>query len=331
MALLTGCRGVGQEPVNKGALNNIEQDGMIVFSDLEKELQEAGMNFERVSEDDSPITEYIYKDGAEWIMVSLHGLTSPDNQIIRQIIIQSQLDLSQNPMVKILAPIIGEEKLLNWLKEQEKQVAQANEEKIIQDVLALDRNYIFYESWPGHEERVLEFTWAPKPRVSIEFKAIERQLEEHNLLVTDYIEGLGGQTLTATNSDYYSLTKMRHNRDNRRKGDVGQAVAYKVMVNKDKPNNYSVQLYGYMEEDLSYKTKVETMPGLDEITKLMNMDHESFSKIMEKVNEELTKARELQNYNLQREYYSEGDIGEYHYIVMVPEGFDVYRFTVLIE
>ena len=76
MALLTGCTGVGQEPVNKGALNNIEQDGMIVFSDLEKELQEAGMNFERVSEDDSPITEYIYKDGAEWIMVSLHGLTS---------------------------------------------------------------------------------------------------------------------------------------------------------------------------------------------------------------------------------------------------------------
>ena len=124
---------------------------------------------------------------------------------------------------------------------------------------------------------------------------------------------------------------MRHNRDNRRKGDVGQAVAYKVMVNKDKPNNYSVQLYGYMKEELSYKTKVETMPGLDEITKLMNMDEKDFTHITEKVNEELTKARELLNYNLQREYYSEGDIGDYHYTVLVPEGFDVYRFTVLIE
>lgn len=337
MALLTGCVGGNQEPIIQEALYDVEQDDMLKFSDLTKEIEQSGINFERVSGEDDPTMQYSYSDDNGHIIVFVDGLASPDHQIIRQIIIRSELDLSQHPMVKILAPIVGEEKLLAWVAKQENQVAetakQKDEEQIIQDVLALNRSYMFFEYWPGSKYKVLEFTWAPKPHIPVDFEEIAQQLEEHDIQTTSYIEGVGGQTLTATNSDYYSLTKTRHNRTDgiEPKGDIGQAAAYKVMGNKDKPNNYSVQLYGYMEENLSYKTRVEEMPGLDEITKLMNMDEEDFSRITEKVNEELTKARELLNYNLQQEYYLEGDVGDYHYIIMVPEGIKVYRFTVLIE
>lgn len=322
MALLTGCTGIEQDPIIQESLYNVEQENRIVFSDLEEKFQDADINFARVSETGSPITQYSYGDENGRVTI----LISPDYQIINEIIIESEQDLSRHPLVKILAPMIGEEKLLTWLAEQE-----GCREEFIQDILVLDRNYIYFECWPGYDSQRLEFIWVPKPHIPMELEEIAQQLEDDDLLTTSYIEGIGGQTLTATNLDYYYLTKMRYKRDFKQDVYVGQAATYKVMQSKDTPSNYSLQLYGYMKEDLSYKTKVEKMPGLHAIIKLMNMDQEDFVAITKKINQELTKARELQNYNLQREYYVEGDLGGYHYTIMVPEGIGIYTFTVLIE
>lgn len=328
ITLLTGCVGVDQKTIAQGSQSDMEEEYINISSDLIVELKKIGVTFEKEDGEDSPIVPASYEDEYGRVRFLLEDLISLDDRRINKIFIDSQLDLSQHPVVQVVADTIGDEEILTWLANQEKRVIQTNQEETIQELLVLDRNYLFFEYLPGSEIRTLEIEWSVKPKVPMDFEDIANQLEEHGLLITGYIEGMGGQTLIATNPDYCFLEKRKY-QNREMDTDRGQAATYKVM--RDTSNNYSVQLYGYMGADLSYKTKVENMPGLDEIIELMKMDQEDFTTITEKVNVELSEARELLNDNLQREYYLEGGVGEYHYTVMVPEGIGIYNFTVLIE
>lgn len=326
---LTGCGKMGPNRIEKELHDNIEQGYLELSSDIIAKLEKAGVDF------------YEYEDGLSFTMPAsfeneygkvtflTDELLATGRRIVNQITIESQWDLSQHPVVMVLAQEMEEEKVLAWVASQEKQVIETNQKEVIQEFLVQDKNYIFFKYFPGSEIRTLEFVWAAKPSVPEDFKEIALQLEGHGLLTTGYIEGLGGQTLIATNPNYWFFEKMRYQRDKKTSFDKGQAATYKVML--DKSNQYSVQLYGYMDEDLSYKTQVEKMPGVGEMMDLMKMDQKGFSAITGKINEELTEARTILNDNLQREYYSEGDVGEYHYTVMVPGGIGIYNFTVLIE
>lgn len=341
MVLLTGCGSMKQDAIGMGLDHNVEQAYLELPSDIIAKLEKAGVDFHEYGEEyyfDMPgnyeedlsfLMPGSYEDEYGRVNFLTDELLSSGRRIVNQITIESQWDLSQHPVVKVLAQVMEEEKVLAWVANQEKQVIETNQKEVIQEFLVQDKNYIFFEYFPGSEIRTLEFVWAPKPSVPEDFKEIAQRLEGHGLLTTGYIEGVGGQTLIATNSNYWFLEKMRYQRDKETPFDKGQAVTYKVML--DGYSKYSVQLYGYMDEDLSYKTKVEKMPGVSEVMDLIKMDQKGFSAITEKINEELTNAREILNDNLQREYYSEGDIGEYHYTVMVPEGIGMYNFTVLIE
>lgn len=341
--ILTGCVGpnssVSQigglegEAIIRESLYDVEQEGAITLEALEKEFRNNKMNLVNVSEDGATTAHYHLeeKDDEENITILVDTVTSPDNPIISEIVMSDSKDLSQHPMVKIIASVMGEEKLLTWVAEQEGRVKGADKSNdIIMEVLPLERCYLSFEYWPGSEEKTLNFLWALKPHISMAFEEIARQLENQGMMTTGYIEGLGGSTLTATNSDYYLLTRRGYNTEKKIDPDIGQAVSYRVM-HDIKSGDYSIQLYGYMMEDLSYITEVETMPGLDELTQMMGMGQEDFLAITGAINKELTEARKLQNENLRRDTYVEGSVGAYHYTINVPSGWGTYRFTVLIE
>jgi len=329
MVLLTGCGNMGQNVLEKKLDGNVEQGYLELSSEVIAKLEKAGVDFYEYDEGIPFLMPASYENEYGRVTFSTNELLSTDQRIVTQITIESQWDLSHHPLVEVLAEVMEEETVLAWLAKQEDQLIKTDQQEFIQEAFVQDKNYLFYEYFPGSEIRTLEFVWAPKTYVPEEFIEIADQLKEYDLLITGYIEGIGGQSLIATNPYYYFLEKRRYDRDKKLASDMSQAASYKIML--DKSGNHSVQLYGYMDEDLAYKTQVEEMPGLGQLVKLTHMGQEDFLAIGEKINEELAEARKLLNDNLQREYYTEGDLGEFRYTVMVPEGIGIYNFTVLIE
>ncbi len=332
MMILTGCK--APEVVSQGEVYDPDQDHMIGFENLKNELEKNGIDIQGDTYEDDFVTHYNLEDDSAQTTILVDTHDSLNRELISQIFISAQnvqTDLSQHPVVKSIAAIMEEEKIIGWVKEVEEQRIQAGEDDRVNELLVMDRCYLDFKSWSYSDGQTLEFTWAKKPRPSAQFQQIAAQLEDGAMITTGYIEGPGGQSLIATNSDYYYLTRSGHWPYEGLDKDVGQAAAYRLMSGRREPNDYSIQLYGYMKEDLSYTTKVEEMPGLYQITQWMNMDNGDFLAVTDKINKELTKARELQNYNTRHEYYVEGDVGAYHYTLLVPAGMGVYNFTVLIE
>lgn len=337
MVMLAGCANpyVSKSQIGSVGRESIREENLILFSDLEKEFQDNNMNFIKVTPPDAPKEEYKFEDDRVTITVTVDAFTFQEGHFISDVFIEplnNYMKLSEHPAVKIMADMMGEEQLLAWVADRENGRTQAGENhENIQELLALDRCYLFYEYWSGSDTRGLGFRWAFKPNISKAFEEIARQLEENGMLTTGYIQGAGGETLTATNPDHYVLKRMAHSVGDDIAVDIYQAAAYKVMHDKNEPGNYGVQLYGYMRSDLAYPAHVEDMPGLDKITQLMNMGQEEFAAITDEINKELTEAKKIRNNNLSGEYYFEGEVGEYRYIITVPQGIAVYNFTVLIE
>ncbi|HHX61279.1 MAG TPA: hypothetical protein GX707_11305 [Epulopiscium sp.] len=337
MVMLAGCANpyTSKSQIGSVGRESIRQENLILFSDLEKGFQDNNMKLIKVTPLDAPEEQYNFEDDRVTITVMVDALTFQDEQFVSDIFIDplnNYMKLAEHPAVKIMADMMGEEQLLAWVADRENGRTQAGKNhKNIQELLAMDRCYLFYEYWSGSDRRGLGFSWAFKPSISTAFEKIARQLEEDGMLTTGYIQGAGGETLTATNSGYYLLQRMAHSVGEDIAVDIDQAAAYQVMHDKNKPGNYSVQLYGYMRSDLTYPAHVEDMPGLDEITQLMNMGQEEFTAITDEINKELTEAKKIRNNNLRGEYYFQGEVGGYRYIITVPQGIAVYNFTVLIE
>lgn len=345
MLLLTGCvnsnasmSGIGEvgiDTIRQELIYNTEQEGIILLSDLEKEFQNNNMPLIKNTHPDAMKGQYNLEDDRARITILVDSLTSPGHQFISDIFIEplnNYMLLFEHPAIKIIADVMGEEQLLTWVAERESEMTQAGKNnEMIQELLAIDRCYLFFEYRPESDTRRLDFRWALKPDISMAFEEIAHYLEQNGMLITGYIEGTGGESLIATNSEYYILKKTAYSMDKKIPIDIDQAAAYQVMHDKNKPGNYSLQLHGYMRDDLSYPTQLEAMPGLDKITQLMDMGQEDFLAIADEINKELTEAKRIRNNNLNGVYYFEGELGGYRYIITVPQGILLYNFTVLIE
>lgn len=353
--ILTGCIGAKYMGTKINSINTVSavtyespyemiQDNTIMLSDLEKELQDRGIGLEARNRYNKYTSEYYLEYEGTVINIVCYDITDKkENEVITDIHMNwdDKVELNNHPVVESIANLIGKEKVLTWIKEKEEKwdkIAQENskEESYMDsfaEFLNIERCFIHLMGWNSNRgyNRNLEFTWAFVPYVGKEFEGIAGDLERSGLLVTGYIEGAGGNQINAMSPEYNFLEENGYNNDRVDEIDITKSVAYKVMYDKNKKDSYSVQLYGHMREDLSYVTKVEEMAGLDAISRAMNMDGKDFIKLTNQINKELTKARELLNPNLQRDYYIEGEMGEYNYIIAVPSGLRAYRFTVLIE
>ena len=264
--ILTGCAGPGASISQIGGLEEgtviqetlyeVEQEGVITLEALEKELKNNNINLVKVSGEVYSFAQYNVEDDEGRIIIFTNTSVSPGNQIISSITIDHSSGLSQHPIVKGIANVMGEEKLLTWVGEQEGRVKGADDNNDdIMEILPLGRCYLSFEYWPGSETKTLKFSWALKPHISKAFQEIARQLEDQGMITTGYIKGPGGETLIATNSDYYLLTKRGSHRGQAVDMDISQGATYRIM-HDSQSGHYSVQIYGYIKEDLSYITTV---------------------------------------------------------------------------
>lgn len=339
MIILVGCTGpktfVSDITEVKGLAYGQEQEDMILFSDLEKEFQNNNINLIKESYDEEVRGHYSLEDDQVRITVLVDTRAFPDQPFVSGVFIDrlnKDTLLSEQPAIKAIASLMGEEQVITWVAAQEEKttgVSKSNEP--IKDVWGIDRCYLFFEDWPERDTRRLEFRWALKPHIPVIFEAVAGQIQESGLLVTGYLEGPGGETLVATNPQYYLLKRIPYPKGEKIPLGIDQAAAYQIMHDTNKTGSYSVQLYGYMGDDLAYPARVEAMPGLKEIIQLMNMGQDEFAAIADQVNRELTEAKRIRNNIYKGEYYVEGEVGEYRYTITVPQGIVIYNFTVLIE
>lgn len=344
MMVLVGCtspgnsaskvREMGKESFWQGLTYDTEQDNMILFSDLEEAFKINNIPLIKETYPDALSGQYNFNDDRISITVLVDEFIWPGHELVSGVFIEPRNNymlLSEHPSVESVARVMGKEGLLTWLADREGEMTQAGKSnQNINDLLAIDRCYLYFDYQSASDTRRLAFKWMPKPHIAKAFEEIAPRLEENGMLTTGYIEGPGGETLIMANSPYYLLTKMGYfSSDN--KVVVEKAAAYQIMHNTKKPDTYSVQLSGYMRGDLAYPTQIEAMPGLEEISQRMNMGQKEFMAITGEINKELTEAKRVRNNIYSGDYYKEGEVGEYRYVITVPQGMAVYNFTVLME
>lgn len=342
--VLVGCTGQDftsyqilegvKESFKQGQIYTTDQEDAVLLSALEKELERSKISLIKARDLDGQSGQYDFADDEISMTILIDEQVSLGHSLVSSIYIQAKnnyMRLADHPAIKAVAKVMGEEQLLTWLAEREGEMTQAGKiNDDIRAVLALGRCYLSFDYWSGSDTRYVDFSWAFKPHVPESFTAIANQLEDEGLLVTGYVEGPGGETLTATNSHYYRLKRMASSRKSKPVG-LNHAAAYQLMHDKNKPGSYSLQLYGYMRDDLAYPSKVEEMPGIDELAQLMKIGQETLGAITAEINAGLTEAKKARNKHYSGDYYREGRVGEYRYIITVPQGILVYNFTVLIE
>lgn len=347
------------------------EENTVTIEDLEKELQKSGIELQEIVSERLFTKLYnIHEEDMNIIILVNNRPGEKYDKTLQEIEItiwDDKKELAAHPLIKNIAKLMGEEAILSWIGEQEElyhtNIENMNEHKesprevlydpignseietyrsspyrdYIGDIVTVGRNYIVFEGRVGESRKKLQFSWGALPLVSKELKGVASELENKGLLITSYIEGAGADQVKITTPEYYLTENDRyhyryyHNEIEKMITDVEKAVSYKIMYDPNSSNGYSVQLYGLMYADESQNVKVEDMIGIDTISRVMNIDGGDFIHITKKINQELIKARKLLNPNLQREYYNEGDVGEYHYKIYVPSGIDIYHFTVFIE
>lgn len=343
------------------------EENAVTIEDLEKELQKSGIELQEIVSERLFTKLYnIYEEDMDIIVLVNNRPGEKYDKTLQEIEItiwDDKKELATHPLIKNIAELMGEEAILSWIGEQE-ELYNTNIENMnihkdtprevlydpiggseieiyrsppyreyMSDILAVERNYIVFEGRVGEARKKLQFSWGALPLVSKELKGVASELENKGLLTTSYIKGVGAGQVKITTPEYYLTENDGYYYNEKEKviAEVDQAVSYKVMYDPNSSNGYSVQLYGLMDADESQNVKVENMVGIDTISRAMNIEGGNFIHITKQINQELTKARKLLNPNLQREYYNEGNIGECHYMIYVPAGIDIYRFTVLIE
>ena len=350
---LAGCTGKQIEsnlvarPIYKSD-HKAKKGQVIPLEALMKELEKNGVEIEDLNSDpDHMVEEYYFNvDKMSVNLFTRKKSEDHDQPVLQRIVISpndirpEKTQIHENPFFKSLMMIMEDDAgLIDWLVDLEEQYTPLGKEEVVSDqadiadIMAIGRTYISFYGVPLHDYKSLEIVWGDWEDMPGEFEGLVAELEHQGLMVTAYAKGFKGDMIKLESKPYYLIQKGWSNWPyyDSKIENTSKAVAYKIMVDPNREQPYSAQLYGLIPEGLDNLVKVEDMLGIDTLSRVMEMSWEDFNDITSSINEQLNSTKEGLELRRQGDYKAQGQVNGYQYEIYAEMYGGAYRFTVLIE